>query len=412
MPLSPISRIVNAAEGLQILEGLPQMPSFQDRVLAVERLIDFYGSKVWIRNFRFNPRELLYLRPHTRDDLKAFEEMIRQDREDRTTPLHPIVTPCHEPLFRVGPVRFYQCAGLGTRFREGQEFPRSPWIPRHKNFTLPNEKEHALFHPALEGAGGTYIGIGSLQNLSLAAAAGASNILLVDWNPHLALTLSILLAIVPRHKEPASFVQEVQRLLDRQRPVEEFLEIAPQKFETLFADQIGRLRKEESWFLGGRFKLAGQLRRITRRFAADPSSFLGNEESYQRVASVVEAGGVSVFHTNFLREWVIDMIYSAMGLSADPIRTVYLSNTLTVPNTQLSILPVLPLLAGPWTDPRGKVLLTHRGKSLGGLEEFKISRRSRARDRFSYYAIPLEIAPKVLSKIPILRPRGRVSPEK
>lgn len=46
-----------------------------------------------------------------------------------------------------------------------------------------NERRHDLWYPLVAGRGGGYLGVGSMQNYSLAAAQGAERIVLVDYDP-------------------------------------------------------------------------------------------------------------------------------------------------------------------------------------------------------------------------------------
>ncbi len=121
-----------------------------------------------------------------------------------------------------------------------------------------NERAHALFFPSIAGRGGAYLGVGSQQSYTLAAAQGADHVVLVDYDPvvtRLHRALIVLVASCPdvaclegrlrpdaERESAAAIARAVGDDWSGRRTVRAFRVHRP-----LLARRIRELRAIESW---------------------------------------------------------------------------------------------------------------------------------------------------------------------
>ena len=64
-----------------------------------------------------------------------------------------------------------------------ESVPDEPVERTAEHYPETNERAHSLYYPVVAGRGGGYLGVGSQQSYSIAAAQGADPIVLVDYDP-------------------------------------------------------------------------------------------------------------------------------------------------------------------------------------------------------------------------------------
>ncbi len=296
-----------------------------------------------------------------------------------------------EPLFEAGPVSFFQSSDLSDPIRPLQRLEK----PSLQIQLGSNERCFQHFYPAIEGQGGTLFGIGSLQNLNLAAVSRASGLICMDADPNVTMGMAMLLPLIPKLGGPDDFASVARDLVHRDGPIALYLDNIPSEYQAAFEGQIENLRTVP--IVGPRF------RRFIDAYQSRHDSFLGHPDYYDRIASMVQLGGVSVIYGNLFSPELPDLVAGALSYHEAPIRTLYFSNALEwcqvhLDESLLSVAGLVELFNGPHVDPLGRVLMT---TEIGATPEIIAARAS---DNFTYHARPTgQVGP-------VLRQAGRLSP--
>ncbi|MCB9594749.1 MAG: hypothetical protein H6719_18660 [Sandaracinaceae bacterium] len=139
-----------------------------------------------------------------------------------------------------------------------ESVPDEPVERTAEHYPETNERAHSLYYPVVAGRGGGYLGVGSQQSYSIAAAQGADPIVLVDYDPvvtRLHRALVVLVASCPdvaclrarlrpesERESAAAIATALGDGWSAQRTTREFRVHRP-----LLARRIDELGREESW---------------------------------------------------------------------------------------------------------------------------------------------------------------------
>jgi len=182
-----------------------------------------------------------------------------------------------------------------------------------------NETRHDLYFPYIENVGGTYIGVGSDQNYTLAARARSEFVFLMD----------IDIRIIDLHRIYHAFI------LDSATPDElvehwsqERREESIAKLKDVFGDTTeDELRRLVRGFRGGRETVYRHLQRVHRRNRNGAgSTWLSNPEMYQHVRALYQADRVRIMIGNLTGSASLLTIANATSQLASPVRVFYVSN--------------------------------------------------------------------------------------
>jgi hypothetical protein len=191
----------------------------------------------------------------------------------------------------------------------------TPTPARH--FPVSNEYRHDLLYPHLRGLGGTLVGVGSDQNYTMAAAAGAELLLLVDYDPRQPLTHLMYRALVSasptRQDLVARFAPE--RAEESARLIAEALAADPRR------DAVVRyFRERRPWF-------ARYLERTARRtHEGTPVAWVGDDAMYAHVRALHRAGRIVAFNGDVTADRTLRAIGDAARRIGTTVRVVYFSN--------------------------------------------------------------------------------------
>ncbi len=265
----------------------------------------------------------------------------------------PAVPPSYSlpvPLFESGGVRFYQSPSLSQHPPRHSDF-------FHRGLAGGHFDSNEIFFPTFcdiaAGSGGAVVGIGSLQNLSLACAAGASGLVFVDRHPLVAMTLMLLLPSLPEFSSPEEFRRFGLRLPDDRVDMTPYLTPIPVAYRTAFMRHIEDIRSIPLYHsqVEGPFLSHGPCK----------PDFLEDEDSFAHAAHLIRQGGISVFHGDFFDEQTPDFLSSALDGFSEGIRTLYLSNALSAYVSEDHVAPLAFLqdfLRSPDVNPDGHLFLT------------------------------------------------------
>jgi hypothetical protein len=89
----------------------------------------------------------------------------------------------HDPFLRLAPAALVLLAAVPAAAQSFEDVPDEPVARTSEHYPQTNERRHDLFFPRVAGRGGAYLGVGSDQSYSIAAATGAEAIFLVDYDP-------------------------------------------------------------------------------------------------------------------------------------------------------------------------------------------------------------------------------------
>ncbi len=388
---SNLAPICNLARVIDVLNGLDLLPVLE-RVAASEMLERFaagtFGEespeymRLWIL------RDTLRVDPSAVDPAALRELASDLGQSEGAEPPPPAsVFQTVPPLFTAGPVRFFQSTGSKKTPQVGKQAAGTDPLLDYGNYFGGNERLLGLFYQVVAGRGGVALGIGSLQNLSLAAAAEASALVVYDWDPIITLTLPLILPLIPASAGPDDFVKRASALVNRATDPAAFLEPIPREFRPIFAGHIKDLRLHST---------AGPA--ISKTFedlTRDPRSFLGDPSLFQNARRMLERGGITVIDGDFFAKDMPDLVASAMTFHREPITSLYLSNALewAVRREPLtSYEPLAQLLDAPFIRRGGNLLTTTEFRLDAGFNRLPRKRG----DGFAYHAMPLGWAARLL----------------
>lgn len=186
----------------------------------------------------------------------------------------------------------------------------------HLHFLKSNERRHDLFFSALRGLGGGYIGVGADQNYTLAAAAGAQVVWLVDIDGHVIDWHRIYCALVPAAPTPGALLA----LLGGGRD-EDVKKALAARWDAAEAKRLWPLYLHYRYYL--HTHLTGE-RQIKRR--GQPTTWLSDPALYQRVRALMLDRRVVARVGDLHGESTLLGIARVASTARLLIRTVYLSN--------------------------------------------------------------------------------------
>jgi hypothetical protein len=286
------------------------------------------------------------------------------------------------PLFDAGGLRFFQSPDAPVPLKRG-EVPSFGTLGG--GYLVSNERNFHRYFDRVQGLGGVTVGLGSLQNLDLAAAAGASGLILADISPTVSMTLALLLSRLAHCRTPEDFRDAGEALIRKDAPREPFLEAISQDYRPAFESHLTALRDSPTYTRG--------LRRYFMSAMMNPYSFLGNAESFERAANMAVRGGISIIYGNFFGDSMPDLVELAMGAFQDPIRVIQTTNApeiLVTRHLRSSAGPLLNLLESRLTDPNGMFLTsTELGRNAGRLPG---QAAPRLEDPFRYHSVRMRAA--------------------
>lgn len=295
---------------------------------------------------------------------------------------------------RGAPVRFYQSASMRPRLQPGQGLPVKRDAP---GSIRPNEDHFQVFYPLIRGMEGVILGIGSLQNMNLAAAAPqASGLIFIDFDSMPALTLPLLLSQIPEYETPGEFAAHAKKIVLNGEDPAPFLEKIPEEYRPAFSDQIESLRERAKPFpKRPDFKVfpGANLLKLLDAYLQDPNTFLGDKTAYRSCTRLVQDGGTAIIHGDLFGDETPPLVAQEMAHHHEPIRIIYTSNALEWAANDVaeppSIDSFLNLLEGPFVDPDGLLLMTTAFPEDGVATDVFTG-------AFAYYAVPIKTASRIL----------------
>lgn len=293
--------------------------------------------------------------------------------------LMPIV-----PLFTAGGVRFFETPSASPCVNSGERFDSENAVG---GYLVSNERHFSSYFPEIRNIGGTVLGIGSLQNLSLAVAARANGLMIADISPKVLLTLSLLLPQIPASRGPDEFAGRAMALVDPEADEASFLDPVSDSFHPALSSHLEYLRANQFY--------RKTMRRLLGNLMSEPNSFLGDRSNFEAAADLIERGGVSLLYGNFFSDEMPDLIDAAMSAYPDPLRVVHTTNALEQMAQRrypISYRGLLKILEGRRTDPNGRFLLS---TEFSPIDEIRREKR-RMGDAFTYHAVPIRAAETLL----------------
>jgi hypothetical protein len=300
-----------------------------------------------------------------------------EDPPDPITVVHPVA-----PLFNAGGVRFFQSPDAPTPLRRG-EIPTDGTVGG--GYLVSNERNFHRYFDRVRDVGGVTVGLGSLQNVDLAVAAGASGLVLADISPTVSMTLALLLPRLGDCRTPQDFRDAGESLIRPGYPTAEFLDPIPEDYRPAFERHLTALRTSRAH--------TRSLRRHFMSSLLNPHSFLGSQESFERAANLAVRGGISLIYGNFFGEYMPELLALALETHEDPIRVINTTNApeqIVARNYPVSAGPLLSVLEGEIADPKGHFLTStefgHNQRQLPAPGD------ELSRDPFRYNDIPIRAA--------------------
>lgn len=188
----------------------------------------------------------------------------------------------------------------------GDERPHS--VKRH--YMWSNERRHDLFFGDLAGLGGGYLGVGADQNYTMAAAAAAKVLWLIDLDPAVVRVHKLYAALICEAETPDALVAQFERsalpavkaTLERRTPTE--------------AASLIEL------YLTYREDLHDHLRKQRER----SHTWLGDAAKYATIRGLAQHGRIVPRLGDLNGPRTMQQIAQAARAAAVPVRIIYLSN--------------------------------------------------------------------------------------
>lgn len=186
-----------------------------------------------------------------------------------------------------------------------------------RHFPVSNEYRHDLLYPHLRGLGGAYVGVGSDQNYTMAAAAGSELLLLVDYDPQIPLVHRMYRALVSVSETPdaliAHFAPEGQA--ESERIIATELADDPR-----VAEVVQYYRRQRVWF--DRY-----LRRMARaRHEGVPVAWIGDPAMYARIRALHRARRIQTFNGDVTAERTLRTVGDVARRAGTTVHVLYFSN--------------------------------------------------------------------------------------
>lgn len=188
-------------------------------------------------------------------------------------------------------------------------------VARH--YLWSNERRHDLFFDDLRSLGGGYIGVGADQNYSLAAAARADRVWLVDLDAEVIYLHHLYLALVARAPTAAEFL----RLLGSARE--------PQVAAALVARGLDERQQQGALeiFRAHQTLLRRKLERTASYFPGGAAAnWLNDPALYQHLRQLVESGRIVARLGDLNGPRTMQQIGEEAERDEVPVRVLYLSN--------------------------------------------------------------------------------------
>lgn len=186
-----------------------------------------------------------------------------------------------------------------------------------RHFPVSNEWRHDLLFPSLHGLGGTYVGVGSDQNYTMAAAAGSDLLLLVDYDPQIPLVHRMYRALISVSETPDALIAHFapQAAVESERIIARELADDPRA-----AEVAQYFRRQRAWF-------ERYLRRMVRaRHDGLPVAWIGDAEMYARIRALHRARRIQTFNGDVTAERTLRAIGEVARRAGTTVRVLYFSN--------------------------------------------------------------------------------------
>ena len=220
-----------------------------------------------------------------------------------------------DPIAPADPLRPLS-ASEQTRLAAGaQDEP----IPVEIHYIQSNETRHDLFFPYLEQLGGAFVGVGSDQSFTMAAAAEAELLLMIDIDHRVVDLHQIYAVLIPEAKSPQALVDAFEG--DAQESVLARLEEA-------FAERTpSERRRLLQGYRASRETVLRHLQRvIDRSVDGRPASWLSNRAMFEHIQTLYRSGRVRVMPGNLVGDASMQTIAAVTRDLDIPVRALYLSN--------------------------------------------------------------------------------------
>jgi hypothetical protein len=195
------------------------------------------------------------------------------------------------------------------------EAPPDP--PLEKHFPRTNEWRLDLLFPALAGRGGGYVGVGSDQNYTIAAAAGSEYLWLIDHDPIVRDLHQVYGPLIIASDDPDAFIKRFERN-GRNESVRLLTAAYPEAgqqarllrvFRDYAAEQRIYFRKQQA-----------------RRVEGKPVTWLGDPDMYQWVRALFLGSRVHAVAGDLGGPTALRQIAEAARNLKVPVRVFYVSN--------------------------------------------------------------------------------------
>ncbi|MDC0719827.1 LIC_10091 family protein [Nannocystis bainbridge] len=197
--------------------------------------------------------------------------------------------------------------------------PEDSLIATPIHYMKSNEVRHDVFFPYVAGKGGVYVGVGSDQNYTLAAAAGSELMFLLDIDQ----------SVVDLHRCYEALIEaspDAKILFDRWSAgaVDDSVKI----LETTYADLPEADRKRiVRLYRAARETVYVHLERVYRRHQGEqPTSWMSNPEMYQYIRGMFLADRVRMMAGDLTGPNSLQSVGAAAKQFGLPVRLVYFSN--------------------------------------------------------------------------------------
>ncbi len=197
--------------------------------------------------------------------------------------------------------------------------PADAPIPVEIHYVQSNETRHDLFFPFIEGIGGAFIGVGSDQSFTMAAAARSQLLVVMDIDRRVVDLHEIYAVLIPGAEHPEGLVDAFAA--ERREQTTAVLEEA---FATRTASEKKRLLRE---YRASRETVHRHLLRvIARRVDGVPSSWLSNPEHFEHIQRLYQSGRVRVMPGDLTGAASLQTVAAAIDELGLTVGVLYMSN--------------------------------------------------------------------------------------
>lgn len=263
-----------------------------------------------------------------------------------------------------------------------------------RHYLWSNERRHDLFFPSLAGLGGAYMGVGGDQNYTLAAAASADVLWLIDLDQAVVYLHRLYAALLPVALTPAELVA----LFDKRHRAEVHAAVAtayPEAEEQRAVLQIYHAYRD---------LLHGHLQNELHRSHSARGTWLSDARKYQHMQRLARAGRIISRLGDLTGPTTLHEIADTARRASVPIHVIYLSNA----ESWFSYGPAFRSnLSGLPFDDRSVILRTIKSAVLpypsGDIWHYTLQRAQHFAEglaRPAYRSIDVAMADAVPHKIP------------